>query len=302
MDLLLPPGHELPEWASPIEYGEAIVSGDITNAMYHGSRALVSKSALDVFARSPAHYLHYLQTGFNDDDPREKEPEALLVGSAYHALVLEPEVFERSYVLLPDFGDMRSSKNRDLRDNWLSERRGFKGLTEPQWTMIHEMRESLLRHKRLRRILETGRPEVTIAVQCPHTGLVRKVRFDWLSEIEGIGLDLKSARDGRPNFWKREAANRRYEVQDGYYVDTAQKVGLDIDTLAFGVTEKIPPYVTELYTLGPTSRIAGEQRFFAELEGIAHCCETGEFPGYSNGEVTEIDLPGWAVADVATTP
>lgn len=298
MDLLLPPGHELPGWAEPLESGRPIVLDDLTGDEYHGARALVSKSALDVFARSPAHYLYYLDTGNRDED--EEESEALIVGSAFHALVLEPMVFSRRYVRLPDFGDMRSSKNRALRDGWLAERPGVTGLKERQWEQIHGMRESIFRHKKLRRILENGRPEVTCAALDPHTGLPRKCRWDWVSEIDGIGLDLKSARDGQPDKWRREAANRRYHVQDTYYTDTSKLAGLDVEILGFGVVEKEPPYVCGLYTLDPTARLAGEVRYMAELTGIAECCDSGEFPGYSNGDVTELVLPKWAVADAET--
>lgn len=297
MDLLLPPGHDLPDWASPLEYGRAVVSTAIQNEHYHGSRALVSKSALDVFARSPAHYLHYLQTGDVDEDA--PEPEAFLFGSAFHALILEPEEFERRYVRLPDFGDMRSSKNRALRDGWLEDRPGLTGLKESIWTHIHGMRESVFRHKRMRRILENGRPEVTCAAIDPVTGLPRKCRFDWVSEIEGLGLDAKSARDGSPRYWMREAMRRRYEVQDTYYSETGQLAGIDVSAMGFAVVEKTPPYVAELYTFGITERAFGEQQYMAELAELAECCETGRFRGYSDEAITEITYPPYAVASVA---
>ena len=293
MDLLLPPGHDLPEWANPLEYGRSTVIERLPDTDYHGARALVSKSALDVFARSPAHYAYYLEAGLDDDEPTE----ALVIGAAFHCLALEPDVFERRYVRSPDFGDMRSSKNRALRDGWMAERPGMILLKNDQWQMIHGMRESLLQHKKIRRILENGRPEVTCAAIDPHTGLPRKCRFDWTSEIEGVGLDLKSAIDGRPDLWRLEAARRRYDVQDAYYTDTAKEADLDIDIMGFGVVEKTPPYVCGLYTLDPTARLAGEQRYMRELAGIAECCESGEFPGYAGGDVAELVFPGWAVAD-----
>lgn len=298
MDLLLPPGHDLPDWAEPLESGRAVILDGLPNEEYHGARALVSKSALDVFSRSPAHYLYYLDSGrLEDQGDANDDPEPLLVGSAFHSLVLEPMVFSRSYTMLPDFGDMRSSKNRAMRDGWLSERPGVIGLKRAQWDMIHGMRESIFRHKKLRRILENGRPEVTCAVIDPSTGLPRKCRWDWVSEIDGLGLDLKSARDGSPDRWRREAAQRRYHVQDAHYTETSKAAGLDIEVLGFGVVEKEPPYVCGLYTLDPTARLAGELRARAELDGIAECCDTGIFPGYSNGNALELILPKWATTE-----
>lgn len=305
MELLIPPGHDLPAWAEPLEYGRPVIVEQLPGDAYHGARALVSKSALDVFARSPAHYLHYLGTGINEDEEEEKAkktPEALLIGSAFHSLVLEPDVFAREYVRLPDFGSMQSSKNRALRDGWLAERPGIIGLKADQWRTIHGMRESVLRNKRIRRILETGRPERTVAAIDPHTGLPRKARLDWDSELEGIALDLKSALDGRWDRWKLEAGRRRYHVQDAYYTDTCELAGLNLPVMGFGVVEKTPPYVSALYTLGPKARAAGEIMFRRELDGIAECCDSGEFPGYGNGDAMELELPGYFVADAETVP
>src|SRR5690606_36494018 len=122
MDLLLPPATELPDWADSINYGKARVIDGLPNHEYHSiaARSLVSKGALDRFSRSPAHYLHYL----TNLDPEPEKSYALILGAAFHCLLLEPEVFEREYVLLPDFGDMRSSTKRAIRDKWIAERPG----------------------------------------------------------------------------------------------------------------------------------------------------------------------------------
>ena len=294
MDLLLPPGHDLPSWAEALEYGRSVVLDGLDGDQYHGARALVSKSALDRFARSPQHYLYFLQNGY---DNATTDSEALVIGSALHCLVLEPMVFSRTYIELPDFGKMQSSRNRALRDSWIAERPGVTALKPAWWRKIHDMRESLFRHRKIRRLLENGRPEVTAAAIDPHTGLPRKVRADWVCELDGLGLDLKSAIDASPDAWRRAAATRRYEVQDPYYVDTAKLAGLDMELMAFGVIEKEPPYACGLYTLDPTARLAGEQKYMRELAGIAECCETGVFPGYGGGDVTELSLPKWATAD-----
>lgn len=298
MDLLLPPGTELPDWADSINYGKGRVIDGLPNAEYHGlaARSLVSKGALDRFARSPAHYLHYLE----NVEPEPEKSDALIIGGAFHCLLLEPDVFADEYTLLPDFGDMRSSTKRAIRDRWIDERPGVTPLRIDMWTMIHDMRESVFRHKKLRRILENGRPELTCIAMCPHTGLPRKSRFDWVSEIDGLGLDLKSALDGHPDTWVREAARRRYHVQDTYYTENAQLAGIDMHVMGFGVVEKEPPYVCGLYTIPVDARVAGELRYMRELQELAECCETGEFPGYGNGDALELEFPKWSIRDVET--
>lgn len=301
-DILLPPGHDIPEWADAILDGKTIITDTVSNDDYHAARGLVSKSALDRIARSPAHYLHWLDAGATDDGMDQAEEEvksdALIIGSAFHSLLLEPLKFSKEYGCLPDFGDMRSSKRRAERDAFLAENPGVTFIKPDQWSMIHGMRESVFRHKRMRRILENGRPEVTIAAVDPDTGLVRKVKFDWLSELEGVAFDAKSALDGSEDMWRISAARHRYEVQDAFYDGTAKLAGLDLDGMAFGVVEKSPPYVTGLYLFGPTSRLAGQLRVNRDMERIAECCSSGRFPGYGNGNAHEVELPGWATSEV----
>lgn len=66
----------------------------LPNADYHGG-AGVSKSFLDVVAKSPLHAKALLDQA-NDND-REPSPQQQL-GTAFHALLLEPEAFANEYV------------------------------------------------------------------------------------------------------------------------------------------------------------------------------------------------------------
>lgn len=68
----------------------------LSNAEYHGGPG-VSKSMLDVLAQSSPMHLHFLRTTANDND-RQPTP-AQQLGTAFHALLLEPEEFVRNYCL-----------------------------------------------------------------------------------------------------------------------------------------------------------------------------------------------------------
>lgn len=67
---------------------------DLPNSEYHGG-AGINKGLLDVVARSPMHAKALLDTA-NDND-REPTP-AMVLGTALHTLVLEPEKFADEYV------------------------------------------------------------------------------------------------------------------------------------------------------------------------------------------------------------
>lgn len=65
---------------------------NITNHDYHKGPG-ISKSGLDLIAQSPAHYYH-AKNAANDNEPTA----AQAFGTAFHTLLLEPEVFAATYV------------------------------------------------------------------------------------------------------------------------------------------------------------------------------------------------------------
>lgn len=66
---------------------------NIPNADYHSGPG-ISKSGLDLIAKSPAHYFHAINAA-NDNEPTD----AQAFGTAFHALLLEPEEFKKTYVV-----------------------------------------------------------------------------------------------------------------------------------------------------------------------------------------------------------
>lgn len=72
---------------------------DIPNADYHGGRG-ISKSGLDLIARSPLHY-KFARDSANDNGPTP----AQRIGSAAHDLILEPAEFWNRYAIPLDPAD-----------------------------------------------------------------------------------------------------------------------------------------------------------------------------------------------------
>lgn len=303
--LLEIPGTALPWWAEDLRTETGYLVDDLLIEEYHSTTALVSKSTIDVAARSLAHYRYRLDHPESEQErnaPRVADPaeEDRVIGNAFHTLVLEPMTFDRRYLVVPDFGDMRSSKNRDFRDAFLRENAQGRIPLKKEWSeTIHGMREACFQHKKLRKYLEEGEPEVTAIARDPRTGLPRKSRIDWHATRLHSALDLKSARDGSRNAWRREAGSRRYHVQDPFYTETFQLAGVELDDFVFGVVEKEPPYVIGLYNIDDRGRLAGEKLYMRVMEQIAQACRSGEYPGYTT-DVESIDIPVYAILEAET--
>ena len=68
----------------------ATIIENMSNADYHAHSA-ISKSGLDLIEKSPAHFFYA---------EREKTKE-MVIGSAFHDLVLLPETFNELYIIKP---------------------------------------------------------------------------------------------------------------------------------------------------------------------------------------------------------
>ncbi len=72
------------------------VYADIPNDEYHSGEG-ISNSGLSLLRKSPLH-LRMKMLAANDNQPSVPTP-AMMIGTAFHALLLEPEVFAREYCL-----------------------------------------------------------------------------------------------------------------------------------------------------------------------------------------------------------
>ena len=207
----------LPKWSLPYMGAGKPGRGIIYNHPeheYHGTKALVSKSALDDFAISPFHYHYSLSARLADKDAK-----SLRFGQAYHIAVLQPDLFSQKTVVMPYFGPLQSPRNREARDEWM--RYSLKGriwLTDEERNTLLGMRDVLLKSRLYKKLF--GRsfvPEVTALWTCNETGLRCKARADALVIEQGMGIDLKSALSAAPVRFKMSAAEHRYHVQDAFY-------------------------------------------------------------------------------------
>ena len=84
-----------------------MITNNLTNDQYRQERG-ISKSSLDYFDKSPAHYLSSLSI-------KREETAAMAMGTAIHTAVLEPDTFSDRYVIAPENIDRRT---KDGKAQW----------------------------------------------------------------------------------------------------------------------------------------------------------------------------------------
>ncbi len=266
---------------SPREPSVNLKPMSLTNAQYHRHSA-VSKSHLDQVARSPRHYwCRYL-------DPNREVPEptpAMLVGSAVHTRVLEPELFDRDFVVAPDL-DRRTKAGKDAWAEFQAAAGRRTLLTPDQAELANQVAKAVREHPAAALILDQpGTAEQSYFWTDEETGLECKCRPDWHSADRRLIVDLKTTEYASPENFKRSVHKWRYHVQAAWYLR-----GLSAEQFVFIAVEKQPPYLVAVYVASAEMVAAGSRVAARDLTVLAECRQRDEWPGYSD-EIIPIDLP-----------
>lgn len=139
---------------------------DISNEDYHRG-AGISKSQLDDIAINPA--IFQWRKEAPEDDVNKA---ALDMGTALHCLLLEPEEFDKRFIIAPAFNrrtnDGKADEQRFLKD---CESTGMTVMDAEQGRKLQLMRASALAHPAARWLLEAeGRQEASIYWKDKQTG------------------------------------------------------------------------------------------------------------------------------------
>lgn len=281
----------LPDW--PVG-----IFDDVPAEVYHRKQLGVATShALGAILRSPAHYRAWLT------EP-ERETKALNFGRAAHAALLEPEVFRRTYVVQPDFGDCRANEktgttkeqgkaNKVAKEAWEAANKGRTWVTAEDMRTIEGMAEALTKHDDARDLIEAwGRSEVTAQWECPTSGLKCKMRMDLWVQQASVVVDFKTTEDARERAFARAARDYGYRRQAAHYLSGLAALGYTEATFSFIVQEKSPPFAVEVYELDEEVLAAAVSEVDEAKRIMANCIRTGEWPSYGTRTKT-IYLERW---------
>lgn len=278
-DLLIPSLLEL------FNNGELHCRPDIPNAVYHADRSCASTSGLKEILRSPAHYQAYL-SGFN-----RTETSAMFMGTAVHARLLEPDLFELDYVVAP-VGDRRTKEWKKFE----IENANKKILTPDQSLIIEGISKSVGEHVSGAALLRAGLVEHTMIWQDEETGIWMKIRPDCLCiDFGGMCVDVKKTVDAEEGAFARACVNYDYDIQAAVYLDGLRSVfKRDFDFL-FLCVEESAPYGCALYG-APTEMIErGQRRYRKALRLLKECRDSGQWPSYQpDGGFSVLNWPRYA--------
>jgi hypothetical protein len=260
------------------------------NAAYHAHPA-VSKSHLDLIARSPLHYwARYL-------DPNRVTPEPspqMRLGTALHTHVLELSRWDEEIAVAPGDINRRTKEGREQWAAFEADAAGKTVITADDAAQVQAMARAVFRHPAAAMLLGLpGKAETTHMWTDAATGLECKCRPDWLTDDGSIVVDLKTTKDASPRGFRRSIGDYRYHLQAAWYLHgLEQATGKRPDQFIFICVESTAPYACAVYAADAEMVERGHEQAMRDLAKLAECRAAGSWPSYSE-QIEPIGLPGW---------
>lgn len=262
-----------------------------TNDAYHSGPG-ISKSHLDVInSGSP---LHYWYKYLNPDRVRDEPTPAMVMGTAVHTAILEPDLFPTEVVESPGF-DRRTKVGKAEYEAFRESNKG-KIILEPEdYAACLAIRDAVYRHPVAAGLMTApGKCEQSFYAIDKETGELIKCRTDRMLDSGAMIIDVKTTEDASPNGFGKSSANFRYPVQTAWYnhvLDSAY--GEHPQDWVFLAVEKKPPHAIGIYFVESDVLARAEIAARRDFMRIVECRRSGQWLDYGS-QPLPLALPGWA--------
>lgn len=265
---------------------------NLSNQEYHSHKESISRSALMDFDHSP---YTYWAKHLNSDRPRREPTPQMELGSAFHALMLEPKIFDETYIMKPepvflkDVGRESYDKYKGICE--FLETCGSTILTIDQWDTLMRMKNAVKHNEDAIKLIEGARIENSFFWRDQHSGLLLKSRPDILHE--NMYIDLKTTSDASPRAYQSEMVKYGYHIQGAMVKDSSWILeAKDIKKVINIVVETKYPFNIGIYIIDEFALEEGHMKYKQLLLDLKNALEKNEFKGYG---IQKIGLPKWAL-------
>ncbi|MGA0081678.1 MAG: PD-(D/E)XK nuclease-like domain-containing protein [Ilumatobacteraceae bacterium] len=259
---------------------------------YHKDTTRISKSGLDLIAKSPAHYWQkYLNPNREPDSPTP----ALVIGAATHMATLEPAIYPTAYATAPVV-DRRTKDGKQAFADFELANEGKTILTADQGALVESIADAVRLHPNAGRLInpDDGAAEIPVLWIDQDTGAPCKCRPDFANTRLNALIDLKTTDDASPAAFARSVYNYRYHVQAAMYSDAWEQANnLPAPAFIFIAVEKTPPFAVAIYVLDDAAINLGRATYKENLQTYMSCRELNHWPAYSEN-IQPLSLPSYA--------
>lgn len=252
---------------------------------YHSAPEL-SRSQLFELRKSPVHFKYAL------DNPAEPSP-AMVFGSAFHCLILEPEKFDDEYIT----GQKIDRRTREGKEQFQRALDSGKSLISwEDYALMLEMKESVMNNRYACKLL-SGEKERSYFWTDELTGIDLKCRPDCRTELKNTSVivDLKTCESAATDDFMRDALKYGYDLQAAQYTTGVDLIESKPHRFVFIAVEKKPPYGLNILEANELFIRKGYDDFRYYLGAVAECTKSGSWYGYTGamGIPNTLGLPSW---------
>ena len=249
------------------------IYNNLSNDDYHNDREYISSSVIKTaYSSLPKYKARYI------DGLRQNPSDALKIGNAFHTQVLEPELWEKEWMVFDNTkteNRLTTKKGKEAYSDMLkeAEKKGKTVIKATDLRDVESMAASVKRNKLARPLIShpNGEAEVSVFSICPVTGHRVKVRFDYIDVESGIIVDLKSSKDATKHSFKNDCFYYlHYDLSAAMYLDIAKQVyGKDF-TFYWIVTDKRKEqdFMTAVYKVSEETYQRGRGKYLQGINNI----------------------------------
>ena len=263
-------------------------------AEYLAKAEFISSHGLMNILRSPFHYKKLLEK-------KEKPSKSMVIGSAFHSLLLEPYSFPEQYAIFnkPERDKTMSAKaNKEALKDLEMLNPDKIVLIEDDANEITKMATQVSKVKGAKDLLKLkGNIEESVYLEVNKIKI--KIRPDKYTE-NGALIDVKTTKNAHPDSFRRDCLTYHYDLQLAFYADMLKEVtGVEYKDVFIIAVENNYPYACQVYSCSEIGFIdIGRQRYQKAMEIYKECLKTNKYPGYekyANNEygIYDLSLPDW---------
>ena len=267
---------------------------EITAEEYHADPCIepsLSSSIAKIICTKTAAHASLAHPLLTPQDPKDPSP-AMDLGTAVHALVLQPEIAEDLIVVVEEATwrtklakEQRSGARADGRVPLLSH------VFDTAVEMSEAARLQIGQHPA--DIFEAGKCEQTMVWK--EEDIWCRSRVDWLRSDHRYIDDFKTTAAGcSPHDISRRVFADGWDVQAAFYLRGLEAIGATeyVPHFRFAVLESTPPYSLVVVELNADALMLAERKVAHAINTWRECMETGIWEGYPQKSFW-VSLPPW---------
>ena len=235
----------------------------------------LSYSQLKAFAKSPNHYLAYLEQVF------EPTPQMTL-GSALHSQLLTPDLFLEQYAVAQKH-DRRTKAGKAAAEEQDKLLEGKTVMTEEQMDIIRKIVDAVLLNSHSQQTLQQSQ-----GFEVEKFGVIHGERFKAIADMVGDTwvADLKTCADASPEGFMRAAHNLDYHLQAAIY-----RAVFGVSDFYWIAAETSAPFNVQVYKQSEEAKLFSDRKLYNLVQAYQRW--DGNPQGYSS-QILALDLPRWA--------